>query len=310
MRLGDRLDGHMVQGHVDGVGRVRATRGEGESTILEIAPPAGLLRYIVEKGSIAVDGVSLTVAERLPDALHGRPDPAHDGDHHPGAGRARSRGQPRGGRAGKIRGVVGGALRAAPGGTRMTSSAVQFATVAEAIEEIRAGHMVVILDSEERENEGDLVMAAQFATPEAVNFMATHGRGLICLALTEDRCDQLGLKPMVRRNEAPHATAFTEAIEARHGHHDGHLGPGPLAHDHGGDRSRGGAGGPREARARLPAAGQAGRRAGARGAHRGGGRPGPARRPHPGGRDLRDQQLRRHDGARPRPDPATPPSTA
>jgi 3,4-dihydroxy 2-butanone 4-phosphate synthase/GTP cyclohydrolase II len=60
-------------------------------------------------------------------------------------------------------------------------------------------------------------MAAQFATPEAVNFMATHGRGLICLALTEERCDQLGLKPMVRRNEAPHATAFTEAIEARHG---------------------------------------------------------------------------------------------
>ena len=69
MRLGDRLDGHMVQGHVNGVGRVRGTRGEGESTILEIAPPAGLLRYIVEKGSIAVNGVSLTVAERLPDAF-------------------------------------------------------------------------------------------------------------------------------------------------------------------------------------------------------------------------------------------------
>ena len=69
MRLGDRLDGHMVQGHVDGVGRVRGMRGEGESTILEIAPPAPLLRYIVEKGSIAVDGVSLTVAERLPDAF-------------------------------------------------------------------------------------------------------------------------------------------------------------------------------------------------------------------------------------------------
>jgi len=92
----------------------------------------------------------------------------------------------------------------------MTSRAVQFAAVSEAIEEIRAGRMVVILDSEDRENEGDLVMAAQFATPEAVNFMATHGRGLICLSLTEERCDQLGLKPMVRRNEAPNATAFTE----------------------------------------------------------------------------------------------------
>jgi 3,4-dihydroxy 2-butanone 4-phosphate synthase/GTP cyclohydrolase II len=98
-----------------------------------------------------------------------------------------------------------------------TSKATHFATVTEAIEEIRAGRMVVILDSEDRENEGDLVMAAQFATPEAINFMATHGRGLICLALTPARCDQLGLKPVVKRNEAPHATAFTEPIEARHG---------------------------------------------------------------------------------------------
>ena len=99
----------------------------------------------------------------------------------------------------------------------MTSSTARFATIAEAIEEIRAGRMVVILDSEDRENEGDLVMAAQFATPEAINFMATHGRGLICLSLTEERCEQLGLKPMVRRNETPNATAFTEPIEARHG---------------------------------------------------------------------------------------------
>lgn len=98
-----------------------------------------------------------------------------------------------------------------------TKGASAFATVAEALEEIRAGRMVVILDSEDRENEGDLVMAAQFATPEAINFMATHGRGLICLALTPARCEQLGLKPVVKRNEAPHATAFTEPIEARHG---------------------------------------------------------------------------------------------
>ncbi len=99
----------------------------------------------------------------------------------------------------------------------MTSTAVEFATIAEALEEIRAGRMVVILDSEDRENEGDLVMAAQFATPEAINFMATHGRGLVCLALTEARCEQLGLKQVVKRNEAPYATAFTEPIEARHG---------------------------------------------------------------------------------------------
>jgi riboflavin synthase len=69
MRLGDRLDGHLVQGHVDGVGTVRAVTREGEGAVLEIVPPPGLLRYVVEKGSIAVDGVSLTVASRLPDAF-------------------------------------------------------------------------------------------------------------------------------------------------------------------------------------------------------------------------------------------------
>ncbi|MDX6644774.1 MAG: 3,4-dihydroxy 2-butanone 4-phosphate synthase / cyclohydrolase, partial [Miltoncostaeaceae bacterium] len=99
----------------------------------------------------------------------------------------------------------------------MTTSTLPFATVEEAIEEVRAGRMVVVCDSEDRENEGDLVLAAQFATPEAVNFMARHGRGLICLALTEDRCEQLGLLPMVRRNESVHGTAFTAAIEAREG---------------------------------------------------------------------------------------------
>lgn len=99
----------------------------------------------------------------------------------------------------------------------MGSTAAEFATITEAIEEIRAGRMVIIVDSEERENEGDLVMAAQFATPEAINFMIAHGRGLVCLALTEERCDQLNLRPMVRRNEAPHATAFTDTIEARQG---------------------------------------------------------------------------------------------
>lgn len=68
-RAGDRLGGHLVQGHVDGVGTIRGARAEGESTVLEVAVPADLMRYVVEKGSVAVDGVSLTVAERLPDGL-------------------------------------------------------------------------------------------------------------------------------------------------------------------------------------------------------------------------------------------------
>src|SRR5207253_4160783 len=92
-----------------------------------------------------------------------------------------------------------------------------FATIEEAVEEIREGRMVVVVDDEDRENEGDLTIAAQFATPDAINFMATHARGLICLCLTEDRADELGLRPMTDRNEAPLGTAFTVSVEAREG---------------------------------------------------------------------------------------------
>ncbi len=92
-----------------------------------------------------------------------------------------------------------------------------FATVEEAIEDIRAGRFVVVVDDPDRENEGDLVIAAQFATPEAVNFMATHARGLICLCLTEEHADRLNLRPMTEHNEAPLGTAFTVSIEAREG---------------------------------------------------------------------------------------------
>jgi 3,4-dihydroxy 2-butanone 4-phosphate synthase/GTP cyclohydrolase II len=92
-----------------------------------------------------------------------------------------------------------------------------FASVEEAIEDIRAGKLVVVIDAPERENEGDLTIAAQFATPEAINFMATHGRGLICLCLTEERCAELDLRPMTYNNETPFETAFTISIEAREG---------------------------------------------------------------------------------------------
>ncbi len=92
-----------------------------------------------------------------------------------------------------------------------------FSTVEEALEDIRAGRMVVVCDDEDRENEGDLTMAAQFCTPEAINFMAKEGRGLICLALTPDRCEALGLDLMAAKNESPFETAFTVSIEARDG---------------------------------------------------------------------------------------------
>jgi 3,4-dihydroxy 2-butanone 4-phosphate synthase/GTP cyclohydrolase II len=92
-----------------------------------------------------------------------------------------------------------------------------FSTIEDALEDIRDGKMVVVCDDEDRENEGDLTLAAQFATPEAINFMAKEGRGLICLALTPERCDELGLDLMAAKNEARFETAFTKTIEAREG---------------------------------------------------------------------------------------------
>jgi 3,4-dihydroxy 2-butanone 4-phosphate synthase/GTP cyclohydrolase II len=92
-----------------------------------------------------------------------------------------------------------------------------FATVEEAIEDIRQGRFVVVVDAPDRENEGDLVIAAQFATPEAINFMATHARGLICLCLTPDRCEELGLRPATTLNESRYRTNFMDTIEAREG---------------------------------------------------------------------------------------------
>jgi 3,4-dihydroxy 2-butanone 4-phosphate synthase/GTP cyclohydrolase II len=92
-----------------------------------------------------------------------------------------------------------------------------FSTIEEAIEDIRDGKMVVVVDAEDRENEGDLTLAAQFATPEAINFMAKEARGLICLALDPQRCDELGLDLMAAKNESPFQTAFTVSVEAREG---------------------------------------------------------------------------------------------
>ncbi len=89
------------------------------------------------------------------------------------------------------------------------------ASISEAIEEIRAGKFIIIVDDESRENEGDLAMAAEKVTPEAINFMAKHGRGLICLPITGQRLDELGIPPMVTNNTSRHSTAFTVSIEAR-----------------------------------------------------------------------------------------------
>src|SRR5256714_7620174 len=94
---------------------------------------------------------------------------------------------------------------------------VPFTDVPDAIEEFRAGRMIVLVDDEDRENEGDLTLAAEKVTPEAINFRAKYGRGLICLALTEDRLDHLRIGPMTSENTSNYGTAFCEAIDARDG---------------------------------------------------------------------------------------------
>src|SRR3954469_18824639 len=99
--------------------------------------------------------------------------------------------------------------------SRTTKRAVSQAT--EIIADIRAGKMVILVDEEDRENEGDLVLAADFVTPEAINFMVKHARGLVCLTLTEERCDELNLSMMSARNGTAFGTNFTVSIEAAEG---------------------------------------------------------------------------------------------
>jgi len=96
-------------------------------------------------------------------------------------------------------------------------STTAISSAKEIIEDIRAGRMVILVDEEDRENEGDVIIAAEFVTPEAINFMATHCRGLVCLTLTEERCRKLGLHQMARDNKTPYGTAFTVSIEAAEG---------------------------------------------------------------------------------------------
>ncbi|MEW5994933.1 MAG: 3,4-dihydroxy-2-butanone-4-phosphate synthase, partial [Candidatus Zixiibacteriota bacterium] len=98
----------------------------------------------------------------------------------------------------------------------MMDEQARFSTIPEAIEDIRAGKFVIVADDEDRENEGDLIMAAEKITPEAVNFMATHGRGLICVLMPTERIEALQLHPMVEHNTAKHGTRFTVSVDAVH----------------------------------------------------------------------------------------------
>jgi 3,4-dihydroxy-2-butanone 4-phosphate synthase len=141
-----------------------------------------------------------------------------------------------------------------------------FTDVPGALEEFKAGRKIVVVDDEDRENEGDLTLAAEFVTPEAINFMSKYGRGLICLSLTEERADYLRLGPMTQQNSSRFGTAFTESIEARDGGRSGTAG------------------------ARLSSARPARRGPSARRANGGFRRPGAHGWTDSGGRDLRDHE--------------------
>src|SRR5689334_23877102 len=108
----------------------------------------------------------------------------------------------------------------------MRREAAAISPITEIIAAVRAGEIVILVDDEDRENEGDLVFAAEFVTPEKINFLAKHGRGLICMPVTEAHAEQLGLRPMVEQNRSRHGTNFTNSIEAAEG-----IATGISAHD-------------------------------------------------------------------------------
>ncbi len=212
LRLSDRLGGHLVSGHIDGVGRLELKQPAGKFTVYQFQAPPAVMRYVVEKGSIAVDGISLTVAKVGPQGFTTAIIPQTESvttlkdkprwrSCEPGGGHARQvrralrcRLHRRRGCAARAEGARRHAARVHRG-RQVSAVSGPFATIEEGIEEIAAGRLLIVVDDEGRENEGDFVMAAEKATPEAVNFMATHGRGLICLPLTGERLDELQIPP-------------------------------------------------------------------------------------------------------------------
>ncbi len=178
MRVGDELGGHIVTGHIDGTAEIVSVTPEGESTRIVFQAPADLARFIAPKGSVALDGVSLTVNE-----VDGAP---LWRQHHSAYVEGHDLRPRKAGRESESRSRSDGAL-CRPSGESVTMFRDYISNIEELIEDARNGRMFILVDAEDRENEGDLVIPAQMCTPQAVNFMAKYGRGLICLALTQER---------------------------------------------------------------------------------------------------------------------------
>ena len=311
---------------MDGVGEVVGRHEDARSVRVEFEVPPELARYIARKGSVCVDGVSLTVngvagrrfdVNLVPHTL----EQTILGGYRPGRGStSRSTSSPATSSGWWPRAADGSAQARGRPATLRALAASQWRcdsakyilyksisyqayrmgslnTIDEILEDLRQGRMVVIMDDEDRENEGDLLMAASKVRPEDVNFMARYGRGLICLTLTRDRCRQLRLPLMVSDTDVDHGTNFTVSIEAAEGVTTG-ISAYDRAHTIRTAVAPGrAAGAPAPARPHLPADGPAGRRADPRRPHRGGLRPRAPRRPRAGRRDRRDPERGRHDGA-------------
>lgn len=227
LAVGSRLAGHFVQGHVNATGSVRAwapfgaaPEGDSGAWRFEIDVPPRLRRYVALEGSLAVNGVSLTVAELAGNRVTFSIIPytaRHTAlrDRKPGAAvnlevdmiakyleSLQTYAPPEAAPAASPPAVE---AASAPGG------------VAEAAAALAAGRMIIVTDHAARENEGDLVIAAQHATPAAVNFMVSRGRGLVCVPLTARRAAELDLPPMTAENSALHGTAFTVSVDYRGG---------------------------------------------------------------------------------------------
>src|SRR5437588_814416 len=203
LRLGAGKGGEMFTGLIADLGTVLSLAREGDGARLRI-------------GTHLASEPHGERAERR--RLRGIADPRDARAHEPPLAGARRRGEHRDRHPRQARRAPGRAGRA--GGTGVSAegtTSTAFSTIEQALGDLRAGRMVVVVDDENRENEGDLTLAAQFATPEAINFMAKEGRGLVCLALTPERCEELGLDLMAAKNESAFETPFTVTIEARHG---------------------------------------------------------------------------------------------
>ena len=219
LAVGGRLDGHFVQGHVNATGVVRAWSQPVKNSgawrfVIEL--PAHLRRYVAAEGSLAVNGVSLTVAELAGNRAAFSIIPytaTHTAlrDRKPGAA------------VNLEVDVIAKYLEslqapaATPAAPAAPAAPAPGGGVAAAAAALAAGQMIIVTDHAARENEGDLVIAAQHATPAAVNFMVSHGRGLVCVPLTAQRAAALDLAPMAARNSALHGTAFTVSVDYRHG---------------------------------------------------------------------------------------------